>query len=562
MSFPNYNLENEAKSLGYKTVVGTDEAGRGCEHPSADILTLNGWKPYTELVTDDFVLSFTKDGKIVWQKIDFIVEKDFDGYLKYLGNRSVSIIVTPDHCFDVLRRTFKRDENYTLRMTGYTYGRRECVLNLKDNDYIPRGGIWEGADQEYFVLPPLEKTKLNEDNNDCIEKYIPMDLWLKFLGIYLSEGSINHLDGNDNKVIISQTKIGNKLKIFKELKKLPFNARMEKNGIVVVSRQLKFYLRQFGYCYDKFIPDAIKKLPSDKLQILIDWLILGDGTSYKGVNRKKVFVYYTTSAKLKDDFEEIVLKTNKTYKTVSRPCRDGCIRGRVLPKENMAPCYEIRIRQNTKITAKHLHRKDLKYKGKVFCLGLPEHHNFYIRRDGSGYFTGNCLAGPVVASAVLIPDEAIPKLMGKVNDSKKLSSKRRDELFNIITETCVFGVQAVSEDIIDEINILEATKLAMRGAISQIDGVDYVLIDGTVDLSKYLWCESRRIIKGDSYSISIAAASVIAKVTRDRMAVKLHEELPIYGFDKHKGYGTKEHIEAINLYGPCRYHRLTFNKVK
>ena len=172
------------------------------------------------------------------------------------------------------------------------------------------------------------------------------------------------------------------------------------------------------------------------------------------------------------------------------------------------------------------------------------------------------LAAAVVAAAVFVPDASIPKLMGKVNDSKKLSPKRRDELYDIITETCVYGVQAVDENIIDEINILEATKLAMRGAIDQIAGVDYVLIDGTVDLSKHIWCESRRIIKGDSYSLSIAAASVVAKVTRDRMVMRLHEELPIYCWNKNKTYGTKEHIELIKLYGPSRYHRLTFNKVK
>lgn len=170
-------------------------------------------------------------------------------------------------------------------------------------------------------------------------------------------------------------------------------------------------------------------------------------------------------------------------------------------------------------------------------------------------------AGPVVAAAVHIPDIAIPELSGRVNDSKKMTAKRREELFPLIKEYCNYGVQAIDADIIDDVNILEATKLAMKSAIEQIEYFDYVLIDGTVDLTKHVVCPQEQVIKGDTKSISIAAASVIAKVTRDRIMEDLHILYPIYGWSRNKGYLTKEHMEAIKTYGITDFHRATFKRV-
>lgn len=171
-------------------------------------------------------------------------------------------------------------------------------------------------------------------------------------------------------------------------------------------------------------------------------------------------------------------------------------------------------------------------------------------------------AGPVVAAAVHIPESVLPELEGKVNDSKKMTPKRRDEMFTFITEHCDYGVQGVDADVIDSINILEATKTAMRSSVEQIEYYDYILVDGTVDLTKYLvGVQTEQVIKGDAKSISIAAASVIAKVTRDRIMIDLHKIFPIYGWERNKGYLTKEHIEAINKYGITDYHRATFKRV-
>jgi ribonuclease HII len=166
-----------------------------------------------------------------------------------------------------------------------------------------------------------------------------------------------------------------------------------------------------------------------------------------------------------------------------------------------------------------------------------------------------------VAGAVHVPIEVLPDLEGKVNDSKKLTAKKRESLYEFITENCNWGMHAVGADIIDEINILEATKVAMQSAVHQINSYDFILIDGTVDMKKLLPIPQRNIIKGDATSISIAAASVVAKVSRDHMMEELHDIFPIYDWNKNKGYLTKKHIEAIQKYGITEFHRASFKKV-
>ena len=167
------------------------------------------------------------------------------------------------------------------------------------------------------------------------------------------------------------------------------------------------------------------------------------------------------------------------------------------------------------------------------------------------------LVGSVVAAAVVIPDNFITKLMYKVNDSKKLSPKVREELYEIIIDNCDYGIGEVSNEVIDEFNILEATRLAMYSALAKLDIVDYALIDGSVVVST-LGIPQQQIIKGDCKSISIASASIIAKVSKDRIMDQLHKESPMYGWDTNRGYGTQKHTEAIRRYGITVHHRKSF----
>jgi len=169
------------------------------------------------------------------------------------------------------------------------------------------------------------------------------------------------------------------------------------------------------------------------------------------------------------------------------------------------------------------------------------------------------LAGPVVAAAVKIKN-IVPEFE-MINDSKKLSEKKRELLYDVIMENCHVGVGVVDPKKIDEINILNATFLAMRRAIEELkeSGTEWklVLVDGNHKIREYEG-EQLPVIKGDGKSLAIAAASIIAKVTRDRMMVEQGKEFPVYTFEKHKGYGTKAHREAIIENGPCKYHRMSF----
>ncbi len=167
------------------------------------------------------------------------------------------------------------------------------------------------------------------------------------------------------------------------------------------------------------------------------------------------------------------------------------------------------------------------------------------------------LAGPVVAGAVILPKDCD---LLYVNDSKQLSEKKREELFDLIYEKAAYvGVGIATPQRIDEINILQATYEAMRQAIEKLGVTPDILLNDAVTIPG-LTMPQVPIIKGDAKSISIGAASIIAKVTRDRMMKEYASLYPKYGFDGHKGYGSATHIEAIKKYGPCPIHRKTFIK--
>lgn len=196
---------------------------------------------------------------------------------------------------------------------------------------------------------------------------------------------------------------------------------------------------------------------------------------------------------------------------------------------------------------------------------LKEMHEFENKYSAYDYIAGideagrGPLAGPVVAASVILPKDCEILYL---NDSKQVSAKRRDELFDEIKEKAIaYGIGVASPGRIDEINILQATYEAMRAAIAQMSEIqspDILLVDAVhipeVDTKQV------GIIKGDAKSVSIAAASILAKVTRDRFMLEMDKVYPEYGFASHKGYGSKMHIEAIKKYGPSPIHRETFIK--
>lgn len=166
------------------------------------------------------------------------------------------------------------------------------------------------------------------------------------------------------------------------------------------------------------------------------------------------------------------------------------------------------------------------------------------------------LAGPVYAAAVILPEDFY---LEDINDSKKLSEKKREALFDVICENALaFSIASVGAEVIDEINILNATFLAMKQAVEGLQIIpDFVLVDG--NRSKGLELPHECVVKGDAKSQSIAAASILAKVSRDRVLKnELALRYPQYQFEKHKGYGTKLHVEKLREYGPCPEHRKSF----
>jgi ribonuclease HII len=196
------------------------------------------------------------------------------------------------------------------------------------------------------------------------------------------------------------------------------------------------------------------------------------------------------------------------------------------------------------------------------------------------------LAGPVIAVALCfvpklnrIKENLIRLSFPRLRDSKQLSQKKREEFYKLITENpgIGWGIGIVSEKIIDKINIFQATKLAMRKALCQLQAklsktayitksryskkmlyIDFLIVDGNKQLS-FMNIPCKAVIKGDEKVFSCALASIIAKVIRDRMMVRYHKKYPQYGFDRHKGYGTKSHFTALQQFGPCPIHRMSFN---
>ncbi len=194
----------------------------------------------------------------------------------------------------------------------------------------------------------------------------------------------------------------------------------------------------------------------------------------------------------------------------------------------------------------------------------PLHFERTARKDGYGCIAGldeagrGPLAGPVVAAAVVLPDG---HFIAGLTDSKQVRERERERLFDLIQAQAVcFGIGVADERTIDAVNIYQATIIAMERALQAlIPSPDYLLLDA-ITLPR-VPIPQKPIIKGDCLSHSIAAASILAKVTRDRMMLELHAKFPCYQFHKHKGYGTKEHLSLLRKYGPCEAHRRSFQPV-
>lgn len=224
--------------------------------------------------------------------------------------------------------------------------------------------------------------------------------------------------------------------------------------------------------------------------------------------------------------------------------------------------YETDERAGVKAVVKSAEKQYDKYIAELERIKLISSYENECRNNGYAIVAGidevgrGPLAGPVVAGCVILPKDC--SIMG-INDSKKLSQKKREELYNIIYENAdAVGIGIIDNNVIDDVNILQATFMAMREAISQLDiKPDYILVDGSFTIPN-IDIPQKAIVKGDSKSISIGAASIIAKVARDRIMVEYSKKYTGYGFETNVGYGSAKHIEAIKSQGLCPIHRKSF----
>ena len=205
----------------------------------------------------------------------------------------------------------------------------------------------------------------------------------------------------------------------------------------------------------------------------------------------------------------------------------------------------------------------MKEKEEARLIALKEHEN-KLRKKGFKTICGideagrGPLAGPVVVASVIMPEDS---MIEGVNDSKKISEKKREKLYNqIIEEAISYGISIIGQEEIDEINILNATKKGLTDSLKELKvKPDLIIVDALSHIDT-LGIPYESIIKGDAKCYSISAASILAKVTRDRIMKEWATIYPQYGFEQHKGYGTAKHISAIKEYGPCPIHRKTFIK--
>ena len=534
--------------------VGLDESGRGCEFEDALVLTDNGWKRYNEIsLWTDKVFSYTDKHEMIWQEIDDIMDWDVKEELISMKHRSVDILVTEDHHFDVL--------------TKKCNVKRKKVTDLAANDKIPLVGKWNGSEAETFTLPSIP----DSDGHKYPELKINMDDWLAFLGFYLSEGCSLKINGEYTVTGIIPE---NREKIKQLLKKLPFKIFITDIDFYIHNKQLYTYLHQLDNGYSKYIPDFYKNLSSRQCNILMDWLITGNQhervrMGMQSTEQSRRRYYYTSSVFLKDDIEELALKCNYGFSTIKTPIgKVNYIKGKKVTATT--DNYQITLRISKSTIIEHLKPKKVYKEGKVFCLQLPKYHNFYVKRNGKGYFTGNSYISRVYAGAAIWDPEISTSV---VRDSKELGTHRNRLIaYDFIKEHCpAYGVGWAELEEIEKFGMTQANLLAMYRAIDACQiAPQFAIIDGAdrqFNLFRYNNSlgdpiSYKTVEKGDTIYSSIAAASVIAKVERDLYIEQLCDEDPqldLYEIRSNKGYGSAKHEEALAHWGLTKHHRKTWS---
>jgi len=435
-----------------------------CYSADTQVLTDKGWKYFWEVNKDDYIVTLNPEtNEIELQKPVRFFEYDYDGELYHFKSKKLDLLVTPNHNMFV--------QQYCPKCKKGLYYKKfvkACEFNPNVH-FIPKGGKWRGVKRDYFILPgikvfyyrhflnpfkdlnfysfatPSEKSCKVLSNLHVALKYetvyipelkIPMNDWLKFFGIWLAEGSITLRERKtkerkkayyEYQVRICQNKGKTAEEIEGVLKTLPFNYTKKEKGkkieFTIYNKQLFLYLKQFGKAEDKFIPQEIKNLAKDQLEILFEWMMKRDGYTGNGN-----IDYYTKSKKLADDIQEIALKLGYSANIYEK-------------RKGKFKWYRVAILKTKYFKLSKENIKKVRYKGKVYCLEVPN-HVLYVRRNGKACWCGNSAGAQAFSNfdTLLAPFVRYDKL--SYEDVKQCM---QEFLFNVNVPTRV-GFQCLSED--------------------------------------------------------------------------------------------------------------------
>ena len=387
--YPEEILKREVEK--YQKLINERMALGECYTPEVMILCESGWKQLKDVTKDDNVLTLnTETNNIEIQKVSRKIEYDYDGELINLESRNISESVTPNHGYPIYNRYNKFSGFYTA----------ENIFNheVKDqaHSFIPKQGNWTESGDEFFTLKGIETptSRILRNHPDCKEdKKIPMDTFMKFMGIYLSEGDYSKT-GNDVRIYQVKPSICSMVEDLMVELDLKYTINISKNGnhtYIICDPRLHSYVKVLGDCYNKYIPFELKQQSKDNLRALYDWFMLGDGR-IRGVKRNKKTKLtddaFSVSQQLAFDLNEIQLKIGYSG---NYHIEDRLIDERDIKGEN---CVDIHfsIRSLTKgiyLDDRHLKMKKIPYNGKVMCIEVPN-HTFYVMSNGKCHWSKNC----------------------------------------------------------------------------------------------------------------------------------------------------------------------------
>lgn len=371
------NTNFEHKRL-FPDNIGPSTGEMGCYDDKTEVLTDNGWKLFKDLTYDNKICTLNPSTHIIeYHKPTAIVSFDHHKKLVSIQNRALDIAVTFDHNMYVCSQQNKKNGTNKFEFVK--------ARDLECQSVIKRTGTWIGVEHEYFVLPSVPVGYCEGRQvvfHRIPEIQIPMDDWLAFMGIWIADGSVS-----SNKVCVTQKTPAKSACIEKMLSRLPFKFTKEKNMFSCHNKQLYSYLQNFGYAWEKYIPDFVKELSSRQIAIFLDWYAFGDGAIMKNNSR----IFYTSSRRLADDVQELLLKIGRLgiFKTRQRNGQAWIVDRFVCQSRAQYEVTERVIKLES-----HLDRKDTKiidYSGRVYCATV-KNHLMYVRRNGKPYWCGNTLA--------------------------------------------------------------------------------------------------------------------------------------------------------------------------